>query len=257
MSKNLNFILIAALLSAAVGANAQDWNCNLSSCGLSAACDDYKKTLTYSEAVSNCPVGYRLPTIEELECMAKNKSSLNIHFGEYWSGTPSKEENVYTVTMDDGNREECDKSEKNRVRYIKDPHHVSSENAELQAPQDGQSTDNQSTENYALVHLYRPGMYWGCGVVLKIDLEDGSVWKCKNNSRKTIKVTKETPFTLHGKTEADVNCTFDVEMGKEYYVKCSIGWGVMVGRPVFTPQDESEGRSAYGKIKAKNDDTDK
>jgi hypothetical protein len=248
-------LILVAVIGFGTITNAQEEQCTLSSCGLSAACNDYPKILTYSEAVSNCPVGYRLPTIEELLCMAKNKSSLNIRFGEYWSGTDSKGDKIFTVTMDDKKREECDKSEKKRVRYIKDSNYVPSENSELQVSQNWQLTDKQSAENYSLVHIYRLPNFFGCAFSCDIDLEDGSVWKCKNGRRQTIKVTKETPFTLHAKTETDVNLTFDVEFSKEDYVKCIVVPGAVVWRPIFILRDESEGLSEFNEIKAKNDDT--
>jgi len=250
------FLILVAVIGFGVFANAQEKPCTLSECGLSVVCNDFPKTLTYSEAVSNCPVGYRLPTIEELVCMAKNKSSLNIRFGEYWSETATKKgDKIYSITMDDRKKEECDKSEKKRVRYIKNANYVPSENAELQV-QNWQLTDRQSTDKYALVHIYRPSNFVGFAVSFNVDLEDGNVWKCKNGSRKTIKVTKETPFTLHAKTESDISLTFDVEFGKEYYVKCILVPGAFVAHPVFILRDENEGRSEFNEIKAKNDDTD-
>ena len=245
-----NFLLIlVCLIGFEIGSNAQNTIGNISSCGLLVACDDYKKMSTYSEAVKNCPAGYRLPTIEELECMAKNKSTLKLSFwGEYWSIT-TKKEKAYTVTMDDGKREECEKLERKRVRYVKDANYQSEDPSE-EIHQEEQSTTNQSGENYALIYIYRPANFVGFAVSYNIDVEDKEdVWKCKNGRGKIIKITKESPITLHAKTEADAFLTFDVEFGKEYYVECTIRPGAFVGQPQIKLKNATEGRSEFDQIK--------
>ena len=236
---------------------SQEDPCNLSSCGLLVACNDYPNILTYSEAVNYCPAGYQLPSIEELECMAKDIATLRLSIiGEYWSVTTTGN-NVYTVTMDDGKREQCEKSEKKRVRYIKDPNYIPSENAGLQVPKNLQSTDNQFNKNYALLHFYRPGMFYGCGAWFYVYLDGKEVWQCKNGRRKTIKITEEGTITVHTKEETESSLTFDVEFGKEYYIEGAMGAGMWSGFPIISYKDESVGHSMFNTIKAKNDDTDK
>ena len=81
-------LILVAIIGFGIIVHAQNEQCTLSSCGLLIACDDSPRIITYSEAVNNCPAGYRLPSIEELECMAKNKSTLKLaDAGEYWSVT--------------------------------------------------------------------------------------------------------------------------------------------------------------------------
>jgi|GEM_PF-3841393 len=241
----------------------QEKNCTMTSCGLLVSCSDYPKILTYDEALSQCPSGYRLPTIDELQCMAKNKTTLNLSkAGEYWSVTTTGNK-AYTVTMDDGKKEKCGKDEKKRVRYIKDNHSESAANTNTSKSeskdndktlnQKPQAIDNQSNNNYALLHLYRPGMFYGSAVRFNIDLEDQEVWNCKSGRKITIKLIKEGPTTVHARTEADASVTFDAEFGKEYYIECTIGMGVWVGHPILTLKDESVGLSMFQKIK--KDDT--
>jgi len=243
------FVLLIALIGFGIASNAQNATGHISLCGLLIACDDYKKMLTYSEAVNNCPAGYRLPTIEELECMAKNQSMLKLSFwGEYWSITTTGEK-ALSITMDDRKREKCEKFEKKRVRYIKDTNYQSDDTSE-EIYQDCQSTINQSGENYALIYLYRPAMAMGFAASYNIDVEDEkNVWKCKNGRGKIIKITKESPITLHAKTEAHAFLTFDVEFGKEYYVECTIRPGAFVGHPQIKLKNETEGRSEFNQIK--------
>jgi len=127
---------------------------------------------------------------------------------------------------------------------------------QLQSTDNRQSTNYQSNENYALIHLYRLGNFIGSAVSFDIDLDGKSIWRCKNDRKKTVKVTKEGVATLHAKTEAETHLTIDVEFGKEYYVECSIAPGVMVGRPALTLQHESVGEPMFNKIKKKKDDTE-
>jgi len=191
LSTMKNFLLIlVCLIGFEMGSNAQNATGNISSCGLLVACDDYKKILTYSEAVDNCPAGYRLPTIEELECMAKNKSTLKLSFwGEYWSITTTGEK-ALSITMDDRKREKCEKFEKKRVRYIKDTNYQSDDTSE-EIYQDCQSTINQSGENYALIYLYRPAMAMGFAASYNIDVEDEKTFgNAKTAEEKSLKLQK-------------------------------------------------------------------
>lgn len=43
----------------------------------------------------------------------------------------------------------------------------------------------------------------------------------------------------------------DVEMGREYYLRCSMEMGVAVGRPKLQLVDAMQGKSEYNSIKSK------
>ena len=59
---------------------------------------------------------------------------------------------------------------------------------------------------------------------------------------------------IQASTEVDVDFILDVQFGKEYYVECSVGMGVLIGHPVFKLKDESVAFPKFKKIK--KDDTE-
>jgi len=115
------------------------------------------------------------------------------------------------------------------------------------------TTSLQNVNGYATLYLYRPSNFAGSAVTFDVDLDGEEVWRCKNGRKKAIKITKEGLLHIHARTEASSEVTINVEFGKEYYVECSIGMGVFVGRPVLSLKSEREGRQMFKSVK--NDDT--
>lgn len=107
-----------------------------------------------------------------------------------------------------------------------------------------------STWNYAKLFVYRPG---GAGALVGYDLYlgDSVICRVKNNSKQEIKITKKGMNTIWAKTEAKTEVPIDIEYGREYYLRCTIGIGVMVGRPQLQLVDRMQGKSEYDKIKSK------
>jgi hypothetical protein len=107
-----------------------------------------------------------------------------------------------------------------------------------------------STWNYAKVYVYRPG---GAGPLVGYDvyLGDSVIWRAKNKSRQEVIIKKKGLNTLWAKTESKVEIPIDIEFGREYYIRCSMGMGVMVGRPQLQLIDRMQGRSEYNSIKDK------
>jgi len=248
-------IVLILIFVAGLGTSiySQSDECTIAMCGITVTCSDYPKILTYAEALSKCPSGYRLPTIDELLCLAQNKSTLHLRdLGEYWSVTTIGSK-AYTVTMDDGKGEKCEQDEKKWVRYIKDKQNANHEALN----QLFQAANKPSNRNYALLHFYRPGMMYASGVWFDVYLEGQEVWRAKNGRRKTIKITKEGSITLREKNKGGATITFDVELGKEYYVEFLIGYDARTGGyPVIRLKDESVGHSMFNRIKAEKDDTE-
>lgn len=86
--------------------------------------------------------------------------------------------------------------------------------------------------DYALLHVYR---YKGMGafVSYNLNLGDSTLCRVKNNFSTTIKIKKEGLNNLNARTEASVELPFDVTFGKEYYLRCAIQPGLVVGRPLM------------------------
>lgn len=101
--------------------------------------------------------------------------------------------------------------------------------------------------NYAKFYIYRgkgPGTWVGYDVYLG----DSVIWRAKNNSKQELIITKEGLNTIWAKTESKVEVPIDVEFGKEYFIRCSVGMGIMVGRPEIQILSEMQGASEYDAI---------
>jgi len=107
-----------------------------------------------------------------------------------------------------------------------------------------------STWNYAKLFVYRQG---GVGALVGYDLYlgDSVICRVKSNSKQEIKITKKGMNTLWAKTEAKAEVPIDIEFGREYYLRCSMGMGVMVGRPKLQLVDRMQGKLEYNLIKSK------
>jgi len=107
-----------------------------------------------------------------------------------------------------------------------------------------------TTWNYAKLFVYRPG---GAGALVGYDLYlgDSVICRVKNNSKQEIKITKKGMNSLWAKTEAKSEVPIDIEFGREYYLRCTMGMGIMVGRPQLQLVDRMQGKSQYNSIKSK------
>jgi len=108
-----------------------------------------------------------------------------------------------------------------------------------------------STWEYAKLFVYRSG---GSGAFIGYDLYLGDSLLCrvKNNSRQEIIITQKGMNSLWAKTESVAAIPIDIEFGKEYYLKCSIKMGIVVGRPRLQLVDKMQGISEYSTIKSRN-----
>jgi len=108
--------------------------------------------------------------------------------------------------------------------------------------------------DYALLRIYRNNSY---GTLIRYDLYlgDSLIARVANNWRKTVKVKKDGYNTLWAKTEAKEELPIKIEKGKEYYIRCGVRPGLMIGRPELELVDNQRGKSEFGLIKAKNEIT--
>ena len=107
---------------------------------------------------------------------------------------------------------------------------------------------NNPDLDYALLHIYRFG---GMGALIGYDLYLGDSLLCrvKHNWKETIQITKAGSNSLWAKTETKEEIPINIELGKEYYVRCGIGTGILVGRPTITLVDEKSGKYEFESIK--------
>lgn len=107
-----------------------------------------------------------------------------------------------------------------------------------------------SSWSFAKLYVYRPS---GPGFLIgyNVFLGDDIIWRAKNNGRKEIKITKKGVYNLWAKTESKSEVQMNFEYGREYYLRCTMGIGVMVGRPILQFVDPSIGKSEFKKTKDK------
>jgi hypothetical protein len=95
---------------------------------------------------------------------------------------------------------------------------------------------------YALLHFYRPGKMAGFMIGYEVHVADSVKYRARNGSQAEVRRLVPGPVTVWAKTEAREEITLDVQPGREYYVRCTIGMGAVVGHPRLQQVTVSEGR---------------
>ncbi len=106
-------------------------------------------------------------------------------------------------------------------------------------------------KNYALLHVYRMG---GSGLLVNYDLHlgDSTICKMKNNTAETITITKDGMNTLWAKTETKTEVPIKIEFGKEYYIRCGISMGIVVGRPTISVLNATAAKAEFQSTLTRN-----
>ena len=120
---------------------------------------------------------------------------------------------------------------------------------DLEQPAD---SEYELSDDCALLHIYRPKSMAGMAISYDLHLDNDVVFKVKNNSKTTIRITEEGLIKLWAKTESKVELPVDIQLGNEYYIQCGIKMGLVVGRPTMKIVSSKEGRTQYAKITLKN-----
>lgn len=107
-----------------------------------------------------------------------------------------------------------------------------------------------STWNYAKFYVYRTG---GVGALIGFDvhLGDSVICRAKSNSKYELVITKKGMNSIWAKTETKSEIPIDVQFGREYYIKCSLGMGVMIGHPHLQIVGRARGKTEFNSIKSK------
>ena len=105
---------------------------------------------------------------------------------------------------------------------------------------------------YALLHFYRPGKMAGFLIGYDVHVGDSVGYRARNGSQGQVRRRVAGPVTVWAKTEAREEIVFDVQPGREYYVRCTIGMGALVGRPHLQQVSAAEGRKECAGISGAN-----
>jgi len=111
------------------------------------------------------------------------------------------------------------------------------------------SQENQLSNDYALLHIYRVKSMAGAAIGYDLHLDNDVIFRVKNNSKTTIRVTSGGRKTLWAKTESRAELPIDIEMGQEYYILCGVGMGAVVGRPRLELVDNQRGEAEFAKVR--------
>jgi hypothetical protein len=119
------------------------------------------------------------------------------------------------------------------------------------------AVERQETENLrpdeasALLHIYRPKSFVGKIVSYHIHMGDEPLFRVTNNSKTTVRVTRDGLQSLWGRTESKTEIPIEIEFGKEYYIRCGVSMGAFVGRPAFTLMDNRTGKKEFDAVRRK------
>ena len=114
-----------------------------------------------------------------------------------------------------------------------------------------QTPDATLSDDCALVHIYRVGRMAGAAIGYDVNLDGEKVYRATNKSKTTIRITTPGSHTLSAKTESAAELPLDIQLGREYYVRCGMKMGVMVGRPELEMVDASTGKAEFNNIPLK------
>lgn len=107
--------------------------------------------------------------------------------------------------------------------------------------------EKTSHPDYAVIYLYRLA---GAGALVSYDvyLDDTKVFRSRTGHKCEVKVYAEGAKNLYGATESKTVFPLDIKLGEEYYIRCGVSVGILIGRPVFERALPGEGKAEYEAI---------
>jgi hypothetical protein len=127
---------------------------------------------------------------------------------------------------------------------------IEAEKPTVELPIANKEVSGASTGNdYVLLHIYRKGSMIGAAVSYSVHLDDDPICRVTNKWKETIKIDREGLITLWARTEVKKEVSIDAQFGGEYYIRCSVTMGGMVGRPHLELVDEATGKKEFNAIK--------
>lgn len=105
--------------------------------------------------------------------------------------------------------------------------------------------------NYATIHFYRTKSVLGAIIKPKLRMDGKAISIIKRNWKKTITVPAGA-YVFSAKTEKTTKIKLQVDAGKQYYIKCSIGFGFFVGRIKFTQEDAQKAKQQMMSLRTRD-----
>lgn len=101
----------------------------------------------------------------------------------------------------------------------------------------------------AILYVYR-----GAGAALlnyDLHLGDSTVCRVGNKFKQAVRITRPGTYEVWARTEKKESLFLDVELGKDYYLRCSVSMGIAVGRPMLELVDSRDGKAEYDALETK------
>lgn len=105
------------------------------------------------------------------------------------------------------------------------------------------------TASYALLYVYRPMSLKGIGLPYAVHVNEEEICTVGAKSCHKIKYYEEGPAKIWGTIEKRAEERLNIKFGKAYFIRCEVGDGVWVGRPLITVMDPNKGYTEYMEIK--------
>ena len=110
-------------------------------------------------------------------------------------------------------------------------------------------------DNYALLRIYRTSAIHGAGSAIDVVLDSERVFRAKNNSKTTIKISDEGVKFVRTVLFNQVNdeLPVDFQFGNEYYIRCS--WkseSLLISKAILEFMDEGIGKFEFEQINSIN-----
>ncbi len=104
--------------------------------------------------------------------------------------------------------------------------------------------------DYAIVHFYRPRLFFGSALGYKLkDSSDSTIGRLRNGEKFIYKTDKFGEQSFYGSLETKEEIKINIEKGREYFVRCGVKMGVIIGRPEINLIENYIGINEFEKVK--------
>lgn len=101
--------------------------------------------------------------------------------------------------------------------------------------------------NYALLHIYRLRST-GALIPFNLYLNESFLVRTENNWKQTIKIDKSGSYVLRANAASEDGTPIEIEMGKEYYIRCGLFSANVVGLLKIELVDRVRGKAEFTSI---------
>ena len=100
------------------------------------------------------------------------------------------------------------------------------------------------------MHFYRPSLGAGALLGYKIkNVNDSIVGRLRNGEKFIYKTKVFGEQSFYGTLETKEEVKINIEKGKEYFVRCSVNMGVVLGRPEINLIENYIGMKEFDEMK--------